>query len=89
MLSSFFSDKGKVTFVMAGLLLFMYAVNIVARLQPDLEDLRFVSLFYYYDASAAVIRNQVDDLSVWVMTGATVLFTLIGWFWFRHRDVAV
>lgn len=88
MFSSIFSDKGKVFFITGGLLVVMYVLNIVAVLKDNLSDLKYLSFFYYFNHSAALIYDKIDNLAYWVFVGVALVCTLIGAIWFSKRDIA-
>lgn len=88
MASTFFSEKNKPAFVVSGLLLLMYVGKIVTEFKENWENLKYLSFFYYYDYSAAMNRNTIDDLAIWVFLGVSVVATVIGAIWFMRRDIA-
>lgn len=88
MFSSIFSDKGKVFFMTGGLLVVMYVLNIVAVLKDNLANLKYLSFFYYFNHSAALIYDKIDNLAYWVFLGTALVCTLIGAIWFSKRDIA-
>ncbi len=89
MLSAFFSDKGKVSMSVGGLLVLMYVLNIVAALKANLKDLQYASFFHYFASSNALIKNMLTVESVWVFIAVAVVCTAIGSWRFKQRDVAV
>lgn len=89
MFSSMFSEKGRTYALSGGVLLLMYVLNLIASLKEDLENLRYVSFFYYYDFNKAMIENSIDNLSIYVFVGVIVICTVVGAIWFNKRDIAV
>ena len=87
-LSAIFSDKGKVYFISAGILVLMYVANIVASLKDKFSDLKYFSFFYYYNPADALIRNRIDDVGIWVFLATIIIFTLAGFIAFKKRDIA-
>lgn len=88
MLSAFFSDKGKVSMSIGGLLVLMYVLNIVAALKVSLKDLQYASFFHYFASSDALIKNTLAVESVWVFIVVAIVCTVAGGWWFMKRDVA-
>lgn len=88
MFSSFFSERGKVTMLSAGLFMLMYFLNVLANLKESLESLKYLSLFHYFDYGKALLENQIEPLSIAVFLGVAVVCTLGGLYWFNHRDIA-
>lgn len=87
-LSAIFSDKGKVYFISAGILVLMYVANIVASLKDNYADLKYFSFFYYYNPADALIRNKIDEAGIWVFIATIVVFTIAGLIAFEKRDIS-
>lgn len=87
--SSIFSEKGKANFTVGGILIVMYVLNIISAFKDNLKDLKYISLFHYYDYSAALVKNTIEAKSIWVLLEVAVITTLLGALWFSRRDVAV
>jgi ABC-2 type transport system permease protein len=87
--SSVFSEKGKATFATSGIIIVMYALNIISGLKDSLKDVRYLSFFHYFNAAQLLGKNHVVDWTFWVFGGAIVVFTAAAAFWFNRRDVAV
>jgi len=89
LLTSIFSDKGKVFFISGGLIVAMYAINILASLKENLSDLKYWSFFHYFDANNALIYHKIDSHAYWIFLGVTLVCTLLGAFWFSKKDITV
>ncbi len=87
--SVIFSEKGKVYFITAGILILMYVVNIISALKENLEDLRYGSFFYYFNPTNALVHNKIDNLAYYVFLGTFVTTTILAVIWFEKRDIAV
>lgn len=87
--SSIFSEKGKSNFAVGGIIISMYVINIISTFKESLKDLRYLSFFHYYDFSAAMNKNTIDNTAIWVFLGVSVVTTILGSIWFIRRDVAV
>lgn len=88
MFSSMFSTKGKPASLVAGILISMYAINLISGLKESVEDLKYLSFFHYYDFTGAIVRNQIEPLTVWVFLGLSLVCTLIGLIVFIKRDIS-
>ena len=88
MASAFFSEKSKVSMSVGGLILLMYVANIVSALVDKLENVQYLSFFYYYDHTAALMDHVVSWEAVAVFSGVAIITTLVGVFWFNKRDIA-
>jgi len=87
--SAVFSEKGRAMAVSAAILLGMYVINIIASLKDSLENLKYFSIFHYFNPSTVFANNQVVEWSIPVFVGAIVLFTGAAALWFNRRDIAV
>jgi ABC-2 type transport system permease protein len=87
--SSFFSEKGNANFAVGGTLITMYVLNLVSSFKDNLKDLKYFSFFHYYDYSAALTKNTLDQKAIWVFLGVAIIATLLGAYWFNRRDIAV
>lgn len=87
--STLFSEKGKATFALVGVLITMYAVNIVANLKESLEWLKYFSFFNYFDPGKALVRVEYVDWAILVFAGVFVVTFILGLVRFSSRDIAV
>ncbi|MBI4744051.1 MAG: ABC transporter permease subunit [Actinobacteria bacterium] len=87
--SSVFSEKGKSNLVVGGTIILMYVINTISTFKESLKNLRYLSFFYYYDFSAAMNKNTIDGLAIWVFLGVSITATILGAVWFMRRDVGV
>lgn len=88
MLSSFFSSRGLPMAITGGVLIIMYALNVFAALQESVENLKYLSFFYYYEFADAAIYNKLDvvDISVFLVVG--IITSIIGVIIFLKRNIA-
>lgn len=73
-----------VTGSVAGVLVSMYVIDLIGRLDPDLSGIRYVSVFKYYGNA---IEDGIDLLAFVGVTAAAVLLAAIGAWLFERRDV--
>ncbi|MFA5107010.1 MAG: ABC transporter permease subunit [Patescibacteria group bacterium] len=85
--SALFSEKGRVSMIMGGLLVLMYVLNLVAALKENLSDLKYLSFFHYFDAQSALTKGELNLTSVWVFAGIIVVSTIVGAVVWKRRDV--
>ena len=81
--SAIFSEKSKPTFIVVGILILMYFLNIISGLKDNLKNLKYLSFFYYYKPSDILSYNKIDHLTWWVFIGTFVVI------WFNKRDIAI
>jgi ABC-2 type transport system permease protein len=74
-----------VTGSVAGLLVAMYVIDLVGRLDPDLSGLRHVSVFKYYGNA---IEDGIEPLAFAGVTVAACLLAALGAWLFERRDLA-
>ncbi|MCB0827393.1 MAG: ABC transporter permease subunit [Solirubrobacterales bacterium] len=68
----------------AGLLVLMYVVDVIGRLAPDLDFLRYGSVFRYYGMA---IEDGIDPASFFGVTAVAILVALAGALLFDRRDL--
>lgn len=73
-----------VTGSVAGVLVGMYVVDLVGRLDPSLDAIRYASVFRYYGKA---VENGVDPLSFIGVTIAAVALAAVGAILFDRRDL--
>ncbi len=74
-----------VTGSVAGALVAMYVVDLLGRLDPSLDGIRYASVFRYYGKA---IENGIDPLSFVGVTVAAALLAAVGTLLFERRDLA-
>ncbi len=86
--SSFLSDKGKVYMTLGGVILVMYVLNIVSAIQPSIEQLKYASLFHYFDPNKFLVKGHYDLTATLVFTAVLLAGLLVGWWRWQQRDLA-
>lgn len=74
-----------VTGSVAGVLVGMYVIDLVGKLDPDLDGLRYLSVFKYYGNA---IEDGIDPLAFAGVTIAACLLAAVGAWLFERRDLA-
>jgi ABC-2 type transport system permease protein len=74
-----------VTGSVAGVLVAMYVIDLIGRLDPDLSGIRYVSVFKYYGNA---IEDGIDPLAFCGVTVVAILLALLGAWLFDRRDLA-
>lgn len=87
--SSMSSEKSRAYFFTVGIVVVMYALNIVASLKDSLSDLKYGSFFYYFNTSKALTENALDPVSIWVFACVIVATTALSVVIFNRRNIVV
>ncbi len=74
-----------VTGSVAGVLVGMYVVDLIGRLDPSLDAIRYASVFRYYGKA---IEDGIDPLSFLGVTAAALALAAIGSLLFERRDLS-
>lgn len=87
--SVLFSSRGRAIFVSVGIVIFCYALDILAKINDTVGNVHFLSLFYYWDPYRFIHgpRWAWGDLAV--LAAVSVLSTAAAVVWFERRDIAV
>ena len=86
--STVFSEKSKVSLYMTGIVIASYTANVVANLNTDLENLKYLSFFHYFDANIALVDREFDGTGILVFLCIIVVCLIAGIIRFNHRDIA-
>lgn len=84
-----FKEKSKVSFVMGGLLILMYVLNIIANLKDSLHLLKYFSFFYYYNPSQIIDGGNLPLNSILIFIAVITSTFFLGLFWFNKQDITV
>lgn len=74
-----------VTGAVAGVLVTMYVIDLVGRLDPDLSGIRYASVFRYYGNA---IEDGIDPVAFLGITAAAITLAALGAWLFERRDLA-
>jgi len=74
-----------VTGSVAGVLVTMYVIDLVGRLDPDLSGVRYASAFKYYGNA---IEDGIDPLAFCGVTAVAIVLAAVGAWLFERRDLA-
>jgi ABC-2 type transport system permease protein len=74
-----------VTGSVAGVLVAMYVVDLVGRLDPDLSGVRYASVFKYYGNA---IQDGIEPIAFCGLTAAAVVLAGLGAWLFDRRDLS-
>lgn len=75
-----------VTGSVAGVLVAMYVIDLIGKLDPGLSELRYVSVFKYYGNA---IEDGIEPLAFAGVTLAACALAALGAWLFERRDLAV
>ncbi len=89
MLSAIFSERSRVYAISGALLVIMYVANIFASLKESWSDLKYISFFHYFNASAIVTDQKIEPISIIIFLSISLIFTILALAIFSRRDIAV
>ena len=75
-----------VTGSVAGVLVAMYVLDLIGRLDPDLSGVRYFSVFKYYGNA---IEDGIDPLAFGGVVLVATLLAAVGSVLFDRRDISV
>lgn len=87
--SSFMNDRGRAIFMVVGVLIFSYALDILAQFNDTVESLNFLSLFNYYDPFRYIHDADIAWGDLAVLLVVSFVCSLAATVIFKRRDVAV
>ncbi len=74
-----------VTGAVAGVLVSMYVIDLIGRLDPDLSGIRYVSVFRYYGNA---IEDGIEPLAFFAVTVVAIVLAAFGAWLFERRDLS-
>jgi ABC-2 type transport system permease protein len=82
-----FNEPTKPTLFTIGFILASYMVNVIAMIVKDLEVFKYLSVFYYYDTSKALIDNSLDLTGVLIFTVISIVALVFSLKVFNYKDI--
>jgi ABC-2 type transport system permease protein len=74
-----------VTGAVAGVLVTMYVIDLIGRLDPSLSGIRYASVFKYYGNA---IEDGIEPLAFLGVTVAAIILAAVGAWLFERRDLS-
>lgn len=87
--SSFSSTSARASTMTVGVVVVMYALNLLATLNVDYEAAQYFSFFYYFDYNKLLLQKDLVLETVIVLLGSGVLTAGAGAYLFDRRDISV
>lgn len=84
--SALTNSRTRVYAVVGGGLLIMYVLNLVANLEPNLQKLKYVSFFHYFDPNKLLLHHSFSWLAAIVFFVTASLCTIAALRVFQRRD---
>ena len=72
-----------------GVAIFMFALDMMCRIIPAIENLKYVTPFYYANAADIFANGRLDGIMVGIGTGITIVALVVVWRWYGKKDLAV
>lgn len=89
-LLSLFLTRRKSTYsVSIGIVLMTYFLGVIADLSEKVEFLRYLSPFYYMDASDIVSGGRINPLYTLILLGVSALAVGATYFLYNRRDITI
>lgn len=88
-LSALTNERGKVYGPVGGVLSLMYVLNIVSGIRPQLHDLKYASVFNYFDAQKTLTTGHLNLWSMLVFVSIAVISVVAGIAIYNKRDISI
>jgi ABC-type transport system involved in multi-copper enzyme maturation permease subunit len=89
MFSVFFSSRGRAIFMSLGIIIFCYALDILAKINDTISHVHFLSIFYYWDPYRYLHGPDWAWGDIVVLAVISLVTTAPAVIWFERRDIAV
>lgn len=87
--SAMFSSRGRAIFASLGIIIFCYALDILAKINDSVAKVHFASIFYYWDPYRYLHKLDFAWGDIAVLSGIILVSTAAAVTWFERRDIAV
>lgn len=89
MFSAIFSSRGRAIFVSLGIIIFCYALDILAKINDTISNVHFLSFFYYWNPYRYLHGPDWAWRDILVLAAISLVTTAAAVIWFERRDIAV
>ncbi|MDE5777872.1 MAG: ABC transporter permease [Lachnospiraceae bacterium] len=70
-----------------GIAILMFAADMMCRIIPAIEDVKYITPFYYSNASDIFTSGEINGIMLGIGSGITVASFMIAWFRYRDKDL--
>ena len=70
-----------------GIAIFMFAVDMMCRIIPAIENLKYITPFYYANAADIFTNGKLDGVMVGIGAGVTIAALVVASGWYRKKDL--
>lgn len=85
--SAIVSERSKVYGLVGGSIMLMFILNVVSSLQPSIDRLKYLSVFYYFNAHDMMVNHHINMASVALFSFTALASAVTGWILFSRRDL--
>ncbi len=85
--SAITNDPRKSTAAISGVLLISYVLYLIASLEANLDKLKYLSVFHYFNPGKVILTGRLDSADILVLLGVFILSSLIGVRYFSKKDI--
>ena len=71
-----------------GVAIFMFALDMMCRIIPAIENLKYVTPLYYANAADIFANGRLDGIMVGIGAGITIVALVVVWRWYGKKDLA-
>ena len=71
-----------------GIVIILYASNMIAKIIPDMENIKYITPFYYSDSADIISSGKIDMTLIAIGMGITIMAIIIAICHYRRKDLA-
>jgi ABC-2 type transport system permease protein len=86
-LGTIFKESSKSYLISIMAIVGFYTITAISALVKDLENLKYLSAFYYYDGNIPFLKGEIEVVGSIVFLMLSIVFTIAGIYIFNKRDV--
>ncbi len=89
LVSALATERSKVYGMIGGGIMIMFILNLVSGLKPALDNLKYGSIFYYYNANDIIVNHHINQVSIALFAGIAITGFIAGLIAFNRRDIRI
>lgn len=71
-----------------GIAIALFAMDMMCRIIPAIENVKYITPFYYSNASDIFTNGEIDGMMLMIGIVITLASAIVAWVWYRRKDLA-
>lgn len=87
--SALSTERSRVYGLVGGGAMLMFVLNLISGLKVSLDNLKYASIFYYYNANDIIVKHHINRVSILLFASVAIFGFLAGLLAFNRRDIQI